>query len=99
LLRRDLLGTGLDRVKGGFRGLLFNAGEGLIGSLFGLAKMLTLRAVLHIVLGATRLANPEASFRSNKKAPLCGAFYLMAEREGFEPSIRFLLFTLSRGAP
>jgi hypothetical protein len=28
-----------------------------------------------------------------------GASKKVAEREGFEPSIRFLLFTLSRGAP
>ena len=34
----------------------------------------------------------------NKKAPSDGAFSLcMAEKEGFEPSIEFPLYTLSRG--
>ena len=35
----------------------------------------------------------------NKKPGGCRVFYLMAEREGFEPSIKFPLYALSRGAP
>src|ERR1700754_3462829 len=40
------------------------------------------------------------SLRQTQKNPLAGAFLCLAEREGFEPSIRLLtLYSLSRGAP
>ena len=38
-------------------------------------------------------------FVKYKKTPLCGAFLYLAEREGFEPSIRLnTVYTLSRRA-
>jgi hypothetical protein len=38
--------------------------------------------------------------RQIRKTPLSGRFAYLAEREGFEPSIRLLtLYSLSRGAP
>ena|GEM_PF-5812348 len=43
---------------------------------------------------------PHLSLRQIRKTPLSGRFAYLAEREGFEPSIRLLtLYSLSRGAP
>ena len=43
---------------------------------------------------------PHLSLRQIRKTPLAGRFAYLAEREGFEPSIRLLtLYSLSRGAP
>ena len=43
---------------------------------------------------------PHLSLRQIRKTPLSGRFAYLAEREGFEPSIRCLArYSLSRGAP
>src|SRR6185312_10591746 len=43
---------------------------------------------------------PHLSLRQIRKTPRKGRFAYLAEREGFEPSIRLLtLYSLSRGAP
>jgi hypothetical protein len=55
-------------------------------------------AVLPFCRTGVRLQNP--SLRQIRKTPLAGRFAHLAEREGFEPSIRLLtLYSLSRGAP
>ena len=56
------------------------------------------------ILFQTKLSNRKGSsttsLRQIRKTPLAGRFAYLAEREGFEPSIRLLtLYSLSRGAP
>ena len=74
-----------------------------IGSGFGCAKILTPSGQPLAVLRATRLSNRRLLKQSlcaiYKKPDTKSGFLYMAEREGFEPSIKFPLYALSRGAP
>src|SRR4029079_5646489 len=47
-----------------------------------------------------RVLIKSSSLHQKQKRPLAGPFLFLAEREGFEPSIRLLTrYSLSRGAP
>ena len=84
-------------------GFFNSGGEGGIDSIFSEAKSLTPAGRLAAVCGAGAPFEPEGAHPAFpariKKPDLQSGFLILAEREGFEPSIGLTLYALSRGAP
>ena len=92
--------------KGPFRGLLFFGGErGIIRAdgphPFGAAGYSRRSARLPVACRTSLLIHRgfESCLSSETKKAPSGAFYFLAEREGFEPSMGINPYSLSRGAP